>query len=151
VTFAPPLVPTGNIGELRPTPKLADGTRFKVVGRFENAVQPVRLSTGECAPALTSYGPANPLPDRIKTADYSINMWRFPAMHTLWSKDFHIVFDYPKDLYPSATAIEHNFRLKDYIATSTHPEQLVFRLHGNPIDQIVFALEPVQGGGGSCK
>jgi hypothetical protein len=155
VMFAPPLIPTDNIGELRPTPKLPDGTRFKATGRFENATQSVRLSTGECAPALTSYGAANPLPSRVATADYLLHMWRFPAMHTLWSKDFHVVTDYPKGLYPNANlnsmASNHNFRLKDYIATSTKPEQLTFRLHGNPIDQIVFLLEPVTGGGGPCK
>lgn len=153
INFAPPLTQTDNIGELRPTPKLADGTRYKATGKFENATQPVKLSTGECAPALTSFGAANPMPERVATADYLIRMWRFPAMHSLWSKDFHIVFDYPKNLHPSATAMasEHNFRLKDYIATTTHPEQLVFRLHGNPVDQIVFLLTPVKGGGGSCK
>jgi hypothetical protein len=153
VQFAPPLVPTDNIGELRPTPKLPDGKRFKAVGKFENATQPVRLSTGECAPALTSYGASNPFPERVKTSDYSIAMWRFPAMHTLWSKDFHVVIDYPKNLYTSATAMasDHNFRLKDYIATSTQPRTLTFILHGNPVDQIIFALKPVQGGGGSCK
>ncbi|HWS70519.1 MAG TPA: hypothetical protein VN605_00330, partial [Thermoanaerobaculia bacterium] len=153
VGFAPPLVQTDNIGELKPTPKLPDGKRFKVLGRFENATQPVRLSTGECAPALTSYGPGNPFPERVETSDYLIKIWRFPAMHSLGSKDFHVVFDYPRGLYSSATAMasDHNFRLKDYIATSTQPQQLVFRLHGNPIDQIVFALKPVQGGGGSCR
>ena len=153
IDFAEPLVATEAIGELRPTPKLADGKRFKVTGTFENGTHPVRLSTGECAPALTSYGAANPMPERVATSDYMLRMWRFPAMHTLWSKDFHIVFDYPKGLYTSATAMasEHNFRLKDYIATSTHPQQLVFRLHGNPVDQIVFVLKPVTGGGGPCK
>jgi hypothetical protein len=153
VNFAPPLAATDAIGELKPTPKLPDGQRFKVPGKFENATQPVRLSTGECAPALTSYGASNPFPDTVSTSDYLITMWRFPAMHSLWSKDFHIVFDYPKNLHPDARAMasEHNFRLKDYIATSTHPEELVFRLHGNPVNQIVFVLKPVQGGGGSCK
>jgi hypothetical protein len=153
VDFAPPLIGTDAIGELKPTPKLPDGRRFKVIGKFENATQPVKLSTGECAPALTSFGAANPLPDHVATSDYLIKIWRFPAMHTLWSKDFHVVFDYPKGLYQAATAMasEHNFRLKDYIAISTHPQELVFRLHGNPINQIVFALKPVTGGGGSCK
>jgi hypothetical protein len=74
-------------------------------------------------------------------------------MHSLWSKDFHVVIDYPKNLYPAAVAMasNHNFRLKDYIATSTRPEALTFILHGNPVDQILFVLKPVQGGGGSCK
>jgi hypothetical protein len=153
VNFAPPLIGTDAIGELKPTPKLPDGRRFKVIGKFENAVQPVRLSTGECAAALTSYGASNPLPERVETSDYLIKIWRFPAMHTLWSKDFHVVFDYPRGLYASATAMapDHNFRLKDYIATSTQPKELVFRIHGNPVDQIVFTLKPVHGGGGSCK
>src|SRR5205823_4998190 len=113
IHFGPPLVQTNAIGELRPTPPLADGRRFKAIGTFENAVQPVKLSTGECAPALTSFGTSKPLPDRIATSDYQIKMWRFPAMHTLWSKDFHIVFDYPKGLYAAATAMasQHNFRL----------------------------------------
>lgn len=152
VEFAPPLVQTNNIGELKPTPALPDGKRFKVLGRFANATEPVRLSTGECAPALTSYGASNPLPDRIDVADYLIRIWRFPAMHSLWSKDFHVVFDYPRGLYSSATAMasEHNFRLKDFIAISTQAQPLVFRLHGNPIDQIVFQLKPVRGGGGAC-
>jgi hypothetical protein len=153
VNFAAPLVGTSPIGELKPAPPLPDGRRFKVIGKFENAVHPVKLSTGECAPALTSFGANDPLPERVETADYLIKIWRFPAMHSLWSKDFHVVFDYPRNLYSSATAMasDHNFRLKDYIATSTHPQELVFRLHGNPVDQIVFALKPVQGGGGSCK
>jgi len=153
VNFAPPFVQTDNIGELQPTPKLPDGKRFKVLGKFENAVQPVRLSTGECAPALTNYGANNPFPDRVDKGDYLIQIWRFPAMHSLWSKDFHVVFDYPKNLYPNARAMasEHNFRLKDFIATSTQPQQLVFKLHGNPINQVVFALKPVTGGGGACR
>jgi len=152
INFAPPLLHHENIGVLGPNPKLPDGTRFKAVGKIENGTQSVRLSTGQCAPALTSYGAHNPLPERVKTSDYEIKMWRFPAMHTLWSKDFHIVFDYPNNLYPSATAMagEHNFRLKDYIAKSTHAQELVFKLHGNPINQIVFMLKPVQGGGGHC-
>jgi hypothetical protein len=152
VDFTPPLVQTNDIGELKPAPPLPDGKRFKVLGRFENATAPARLSTGECAPALTSYGANNPLPERVAVTDYLIKIWRFPAMHSLWSKDFHVVFDYPRGLYSSATAMAstHNFRLKDYIATSTKPEPLVFRLHGNPIDQIVFELTPVQGGGGAC-
>src|SRR5205807_4692210 len=57
VNFAPPLAETDNIGELRPTPKLPDGKRYKLMGKFENATTPVRLSTGDCAAALTSYGP----------------------------------------------------------------------------------------------
>jgi hypothetical protein len=153
VNFAPPLVATNPIGELRPLPPLLDGRRFKVTGQFENAVHPVRLSTGECAPPLTSYGAKNPLPERVEISDYSVKVWRFPAMHTLWSKDFHVVLDYPHGLYASATAMasDHNFRLKDYIASSTHPQELVFRLHGNPVDQIVFSLKPVTGGGGGCQ
>ncbi|MEK6372534.1 MAG: hypothetical protein AABO58_07530 [Acidobacteriota bacterium] len=152
IQFEPPLIPYENIGVLSANPKLADGTRFKALGKIENATQPIRLSTGACAPALNSYGAANPFPDRVATSDYSIKMWRFPAMHTLWSKDFHIVLDYPKGLYPSASAMarDHNFRLKDYIAKSTKPKDLVFILHGNPINQILFTLKPVQGGGGHC-
>ena len=153
VTFAPPLTPYDNIGVLGPNPKLADGTRFKTLGKFDNATQAVKLSTGECAPALNSFGDANPFPADIATSDYSINIWRFPAMHSLWSKDFHIVFDYPKGLYPSATSMarDHNFRLKDYIATSTQPTQLVFGIHGNPVNQILFSIGPVTGGGGPCS
>ena len=68
-------------------------------------------------------------------------------------KDFHVVFDYPKGLYPAAIsmATQHNFRLKDYIAPTTHPETLNFHIHGNPVNQIVFELTPVTGGGGACK
>lgn len=152
VTFAPPLTPYDNIGVLSANPKLPDGTRFKTLGKFDNATQAVKLSTGECAPALNSYGDANPFPPDIQTSDYSINIWRFPAMHSLWSKDFHIVFDYPKGLYPSATSMarDHNFRLKDYIGLSTQPKDLVFGIHGNPVDQILFSLKPVTGGGGPC-
>jgi hypothetical protein len=153
IVFAPPQTPYDNIGVLSSNPKLTDGTRFKTLGTMENATQSVRLSTGECAPALNSYGAANPFPDRVATSDYALNIWRFPAMHTLSSKDFHIVFDYPKGLYPSATAMarDHNFRLKDYIATSTQPKELVFGIHGNPVDQILFSLKPVVGGGGACQ
>jgi hypothetical protein len=152
VTFAPPTTPYDNIGEVSSNPKLADGTRSKTTGKFDNATQSVRLSTGECAPALNSYGDANPFPEDVKTSDYSIDIWRFPAMHTLWSKDFHIVFTYPKGLnpYASAMARDHNFRLKDYIATSTQPKDLVFGIHANPVDQILFSLKPVTGGGGAC-
>jgi len=153
--FTPPLLQTENIGELRPDPKLPDGTRFKATGTFENATQPVRLSTGDCAPALTSYGAANPFPARVATADYFLHMWRFPAMHSLWSKDFHVVTDYPKNLSTNPTlnsmASTHNFRLKDYIATSTKPMELKFLQHGNSFGWIVFLLKPVQGGGGPCK
>jgi hypothetical protein len=74
-------------------------------------------------------------------------------MHSLASKDFHIVFDYPEGLHPAARAMarDHNFRLKDYIATSTAPKALVYGIHANPMDQILFQLKPVQGGGGDCK
>jgi hypothetical protein len=153
ITFAAPLTPHENIGVLDPTPKLPDGTRFEALGRFDNATQPVRLSTGECAPPMNSYGAANPFPDRVATTDYSLTLWRFPAMHSRSSEDFHIVFDYPKGLHPAARAMarDHNFRLKDYIATSTKPKALVFGIHGNPVDQILFSLKPVQGGGGACQ
>jgi hypothetical protein len=155
VMFAPPLLKMDNIGELGPKPFLPDGTRSKAIGTFENATQKVRLSTGECAPALNSYGAANPFPARVAVTDYFFHMWRFPAMHSLWSKDFHVVTDYPKNLYPNpglnSMASNHNFRLKDYIAVSTAPMQLRFGLHGNPVDQIVFLLKPVTGGGGTCQ
>lgn len=154
IVFAPPLAKMDNMGELGPTPILPDGTRFKATGKFENASTSVRLSTGECAPALTSYGAASPFPSRIPVADYFIQMWRFPAMHSKYSKDFHIVFDYPPGLHPAARAMAqnaHNFRLKDFIAASTHPEELRFGIHANPVDQIVFVLKPVTGGGGACK
>jgi len=119
---------------LKPTPKLPDGRRFKVIDKFKNAVQSVRLSTGERAPALTSYGAHDPIPEGVETSDYLIKVWRFPAMRSLWSKDFHVVFDYPRNLYTSATAMssDHNFRLKDYIATSTHPTGTGLQLHGKP-------------------
>jgi len=48
-------------------------------------------------------------------------------------------------------ASQHNFRLKDYIAASTKPEALRFGIHGNPVDQIVFVLKPVKGGGRACQ
>ena len=35
-------------------------------------------------------------PERVETSDYLIKIWRFPAMHSLWSKDFHVVFDLEK-------------------------------------------------------
>ena len=158
INFQPPLTPMENIGVLSSTPKLEDGTRFKALGKFENATQPVRLSTGECAPALTSYGDANPFPPRVAITNYSILMWRFPAMHSRSSADFHIVFEYPVGLYPrgelqviTSMARDHNFRLKDYIATSTQPKALVYGIHGSPVDQILFLLKPVQGGGGQCE
>jgi hypothetical protein len=153
ITFSSPLIPHDNIGVLQHDPRLPDATRFKAMGKIENATSSVMLSTGTCAPALTSYGDHNPLPKRVALSDYSLKMWRFPAMHTLWSKDFHVVFNYPKGLYPSATAMasDHNFRLKDYIATSTRPRDLVFLLHGNPIGQLVVTLKQVQSGGGPCQ
>lgn len=152
VVFAPPVAEHENIGVLNPTPKLPDGTRFETLGKVENATQSVRLSTGECAPALNSYGAANPFPDNVQTSDYSLTIWRYPAMHSRSSVDFHIVFNYPKGLLDNTTSMarDHNFRLKDYIATSTKPKELVFGIHGNPVDQILFSLGPVTGGGGPC-
>lgn len=152
VVFAPPVTAHENIGVLNPTPKLIDGTRFETLGKLENATQSVRLSTGECAPALNSYGAANPFPDSVQTSDYALNIWRYPAMHSRSSVDFHIVFNYPKGLLDNTTSMarDHNFRLKDYIATSTQPKELVFGIHGNPVDQILFSLKPVTGGGGAC-
>jgi hypothetical protein len=154
ITFAPPFtrhIP--NIGVLEREPVLPDGKRFEVTGKFDNATQSVRLSTGECAPPMNSYGAANPLPDRVATKDYSLRMWRFPAMHGVRNQDFHIVFNYPEGLHPAAMAMarDHNFRLKDYIAKSTEPKALVYGIHANPMDQILFQLKPVQGGGGACQ
>src|SRR5258708_37864729 len=40
VNFAPPLVSTDSIGELKPTPKLPDGKRFKVIGKFRMPARP---------------------------------------------------------------------------------------------------------------
>lgn len=153
VNFELPLIQHQNIPVLIASDaQLADATRYKAVGQIQNVRQGAMLSTGECAPALTGYADQNPFPDRIDPADYSIKLWRFPAMHTLWTKDFHVVLDYPTGLFPSALgmATGHNFRLKDYIATSTQAQELVFRIHGNPVDQLVISLKPVRGGGGVC-
>jgi hypothetical protein len=147
------LIDYRNVGALAPTlpPFLADARRHKAVGSIENAYRGVRLSSGECVPSLTSFGEQNPMPASVDT--YLLTMWRFPAMHTLWTKDFHIVFDYPKGLYPSAIsmATDHNFRLKDYVSPATKPRQLLFGVHGNPVNQLLVALKPAQGGGGTCE
>ena len=129
--------------------KLADGTRFKAVGGVANGDRRVRLSTGECAPALTSLQQRDPL---LEASDYLFTLWRFPAMHTASSKDFHVVDDYPRNLYPAAIgmAAEHNFRLVDSIAEGTKPMELVFHIHGNPVQQFTMTLKPVKGGGGDC-
>ena len=144
------LVPHFNIPTLAANmPPLADGTRYKALGGVMNAERGARLSTGECAPALRSLQQRNPL---LEASDYVMTLWRFPAMHTMSSQDFHVVDDYPRDLYPATLgmATQHNFRLKDYIAVSTAPQELVFRIHGNPIGQMTMWLTPVQGGGGDC-
>jgi len=62
------------------------------------------------------------------------------------------VDDYPRGLYPAAIgmAAEHNFRLVDYIAEATAPKELVFNIHGNPVQQMTMTLKPVKGGGGDC-
>ena len=144
------LVPHTDMDVVTPgTGTLPDGTRFKAVGGVANGDRRVRLSTGECAPALTSLQQRNPL---LEASDYLFTLWRFPAMHTASSKDFHVVNDYPRALYPSAIgmAAEHNFRLVDYIAETTAPKELVFHIHGNPVQQMTMTLTPVKGGGGGC-
>jgi hypothetical protein len=145
------LAPQENMSVITPgnTPILPDGTRFKATGTVVNAQRSVRLSTGECAASLTSLGAHNPL---LEASNADFTLWRFPAMHTPSSKDFHVVNDYPADLYPSAIgmAIEHNFHLADYISAKTAPMTLEFHIHGNPIEQFWMQLTPVQGGGGSC-
>src|SRR5262245_2213527 len=128
-------------------PDLPDGARFKAVGAVLNGENGVRLSTGDCAVALKSLQERNPL---FEATDYLFTLWRFPAMHTAGSQDFHVVNDYPRGLYPSAIgmAAEHNFRLKDYISSATAPMELVFHIHGNPVGQMTMTLKPVKGGGG---
>jgi hypothetical protein len=145
------LVPHENMATLVATitPPLPDGTRFKAIGVIANADKGVRLSTGVCAPSLRSLGSRNPF---FEASDSQLTLWRFPAMHTAASRDYHVVMDYPKDLYPSAIAMatDHNFHLADYNSSARRPEELVFHIHGNPVQQIVITLKPVQGGGGSC-
>ena len=147
------LIDYRNVGALAPRlpPFLPDAVRHKAVGTIENAYRGVRLSSGECIPSLTSFGEQNPMPAAVDT--YLLTMWRFPAMHTLWTKDFHIVFDYPKGLYPSAVsmATDHNFRLKDYVSPATKARELIFGVHGNPVNQLLVILKPVEGGGGRCE
>jgi hypothetical protein len=135
-----------------PTPdsaRLADGTRFKAVGSVVNTDKSVRLSTGECAAALKSYGEKNPL---FTATASNFGLWRYPAMHTMAAEDFHMVNDYPTGLYWSAIGMAkgHNFRLADYLSKETKPMELEFGIHGNPMEQIVIKLTPVVGGGGGC-
>ena len=145
------LTPHDNMSEVvaKVTPLLPDGTRFKALGGVANAVQSVKLSTGECAPSLISLGGKNPL---SIASDYRLTLWRFPVMHTAFSRDYHIVVDYPRDLYPAtmAMASTHNFRLENYIALNTAPTELTFLLHGNPVRQMVIKAKPVKGGGQPC-
>lgn len=131
------------------TPPLPDGTRFKALGGVVNAVSKVKLSTGECIASLKSLNERNPL---FEASDSLLTLWRFPAMHTADSRDFHIVLDYPRRLYEAAIAMaeQHNFRLHDYISPATAPMELQFKIHGNPIRQIVITLKPVKGGGEAC-
>ena len=146
------LTPHDNMSEVvaEVTPLLPDGTRFKALGGVANAVQSVKLSTGECAPSLLSLGSKNPL---YVASDYRLTLWRFPVMHTAFSRDYHIVSDYPRDLYPAtmAMASTHNFRLENYIAPNTVPTELTFLLHGNPVRQMIIKAKPVKGGGEPCK
>ena len=145
------LTPYDNMSEVlaKLTPLLPDGTRFKALGGVANAVQSVRLSTGECIPSLISLGGKNPL---SIANDYRLTLWRFPVMHTAYSRDYHIVNDYPRDLYPATLgmASTHNFRLENYISPATAPAELTFKLHGNPIRQMTIQVKPVKGGGEPC-
>jgi len=145
------LTPYDNISEVaaKLTPLLPDGTRFKALGGVANAVQSVRLSTGECIPSLLSLGDKNPL---FIAGDYRLTLWRFPVMHTAYSRDYHIVNDYPRDLYPATLgmASTHNFRLENYISPATAPMELTFRVHGNPLRQMAIQAKPVKGGGEPC-
>ena len=145
------LTPYDNISEVvaKVTPLLPNGTRFKALGGVANAVQSVRLSTGECIPSLISLGDKNPL---SIAADYRLTLWRFPVMHTAFSRDYHIVNDYPRDLYPATLgmASTHNFRLENYISPATVPTELTFRVHGNPVRQMAIQVKPVKGGGEPC-
>lgn len=145
------LTPHDNFFEVTPvvTKPLVDGTRFKAVGGVANGAQPVRLSTGECIPSLTSLGNSNPL---HIAQDFVFTFWRFPAMHTAFSADFHVVNDYPKHLYASTIGMapQHNFRLQNYISPLTKADDLRFEVHGTPFGQMLFTIKPVKGGGGSC-
>jgi hypothetical protein len=145
------LTPHDNISVVtaKVTPLLPDGTRFKALGGVANAVQSVRLSTGECIPSLLSLGDKNPL---SIAGDYRLTLWRFPVMHTPLSRDYHIVNDYPRDLYPATLgmASTHNFRLENYISPATVPTELTFRVHGNPVRQMTIQAKPVKGGGEPC-
>jgi len=150
VTGLVPFTPIPQISETI-TPPLADGTRFKAAGGVANMDTKVKLSTGECIPSLKSLGSSNPL---FEAKDTVLTLFRFPAMHSADSKDFHVVLDYPRNLYENPTtqamAEDHNFRLADYISPATAPKDLRFVLHGNPVQQIVIHLKPVTGGGGAC-
>lgn len=140
-----------NIAEIVPvvTPPLADGTRFKAVGGVVNGPKSVKLSTGQCIPALTSYGERNPL---LIATDYDFALWRYPAMHTAGSGDFHIVNDYPKYLYTQTIGMApiHNFRLPDYVSPKTTAQDLRFIIHGTPFNQLEFTIKQVRGGGEDC-
>jgi hypothetical protein len=145
------LTPHDNMSEIAPklTPPLPDGTRFKALGGVANAVQSVKLSTGECIPSLVSLGDKNPL---FIASDYRFTLWRFPVMHSAYSRDYHVVNDYPRDLYPATLgmASTHNFRLENYISPATKPAELTFKLHGNPVRQMTMQVRPVKGGGQPC-
>jgi hypothetical protein len=145
------LTPHENFAELThiATPPLPDGVRFKAVGGVVNAAQSTRLSTGECIPSFISLGMANPL---TIAEDFVFTFYRFPAMHTASSADFHIVNDYPKKLYPTVVGMapEHNFRLQYFITSKFMPMDLRFVVHGTPFNQLVFTIRQVRGGGESC-
>jgi len=131
------------------SPILPDGTRFKALGGVVNATDNVKLSTGECARPLMSYGNSNPL---FIAEDSRFTFWRYPAMHTAFSADFHIVNDYPKKLYPTYLGMAeiHNFRLQYYISPQTAPMDMKFILHGVPFGEMTFTIKQVKGGGESC-
>jgi hypothetical protein len=151
------LGPHDNLAVLVPKPGVAllpDGNRFEATGVIKNAQNSVKLYTGECVPALTSFtqaGALNPIP----VDDYTLRMWRFPMMHTLNSYDYHVVLNYPKGLNPNtmAMATRHNFHVYDYISPKTTAVPLTLRLHGTPVNQIVIVLTPVAdtpGAGEEC-
>ncbi len=90
--------------------------------------------------------------ENVETSDNLFKIWRFPAMHAV-AQGLPRRVRRPEGSVRErhALASNHNFRLKDYIATSTRPKELILRSYGNPVNQIVFTLKPVQGGGGKLQ
>ncbi len=76
--------------EDRASPRLPDGTRFEVRGRFDNLTAAVTGESGQCLPALTSYGAANPF---YGATQNELALWRLTSMHVLG--DYQLAIRYP--------------------------------------------------------